>query len=309
MKKLKVALLIKNKPAPKARSARNVGYWSYAVDEFKWTHFWQGKRGFSWDTRDYQKAGFDLVFHEDAGNWGVYQPEMRFNGEYKGRGAIPVVYFSVDSTLTDQHFRERLEQGKQADLVLLDHDRPERFAGCRVVRQWNYCVNDRAAKDYDLEKTVDVAFHCSGGAPGRESRAEVRNLLHEWASEWEYIYRSGVVRGSFGDYARAMNQAKIVVNQPRTPINRPHRIFDAMACRACLVTKPIPQVEGDMIVSGQHYIEAADNRDLLCRLKALLDTKSWRGIADAGHTLVMEKHTWAVRAKQLREILHEELGL
>ncbi len=51
--------------------------------------------------------------------------------------------------MSEDHYRQRLNQCPHADLLLLDHDRPERFVGTGVpARQLPHCVNDQIFKDY-----------------------------------------------------------------------------------------------------------------------------------------------------------------
>lgn len=296
MKPLKVALVVKGSPSTRHREDRNMGWWSYAVPEFTWEHFVLGKP-YACDVGK-QFAGFDLVFHEDGGNW----------GEYKNK-TIPVVYLSFDSTVTEDHYAERLEQGKQADLILLDHDRAERFAPAGVpVRPFPYCVNDRVY--YPRQKDIDISFHCAGSgranSPGGPERAELRSYLGELAKEHGWSYKSGMV--GLDEYSDDMGRSKVIVNWPRTVINRPHRVFDAMASRSCLVTGPLPDVEGDYRRKDTHYIEFARKEELPKILTTLLSGK-WADIALNGYELVRTRHTWRMRALQLRLMLKEVFGL
>lgn len=276
-----------------------MGYFSYPVPEFTWEHFWFPEPSFTRNTGEFARQGYDLIFHEDGGNWGRYVP---------GERHIPVVYLSIDSTLDEAHYRVRYQQAKYADLVLLDHDYPDRFASAGPpVRRLNYCVNDRVFHPVSPKRELDITVHCSSGGPGGEARKEIRRFLHTWAGEWDRTYRSGVL--GLEAYATAMAASKVVVNWPRSALNRPHRIFDAMACGACVVTGPIPIVDGDGVFEGRQFVRFKDTVDLDQKLCELFDTGDWARYAEAGYTHVMEHHTWAVRAAQLRQMLHEELGL
>jgi hypothetical protein len=86
-----------------------MGYWSYAVPEFEWDHFPHA------DERvDLGKfKDYDLIFHEDAGF-------CTYDNRHAGP---PVAFLAIDSTLTEAHYLKRLEQAKQANLVLVDHDK------------------------------------------------------------------------------------------------------------------------------------------------------------------------------------------
>jgi spore maturation protein CgeB len=288
---LRVLCIVKNAPASFERENKNVGYFSYPVPEFTWEYRSPGK-GFSINTREVKREGYDLIFHIDGGNWGAYMGDE-----------VPVVYYAIDSTLSEQdHYLPRKEQAARADLVLVDHDRLERFAfGKRPVRRWSYCVNDKLFSP--LGKTLDVCFHC-GSSP---ERAEMREALSRLCSLRGYSYRSGTV--PLPSYANDMGQARIVVNVPRTPTNRPHRVFDAMACGVCLVTLPLPEVSDEARQAGCDYLEYVDVPTLVHSVGHLLDSGTWIETVQSGLVLVRERHTWAVRARELRWMLFETLGV
>ena len=296
MKPLRVALVVKNSPSTRERENRNMGWWSYAVPEFSWEHFWLGARPVNVER---ELAGFDLIFHEDGGNWCHYE-----------RQNIPVVFLSFDGTLSERHYQERLGVARQSNLVLVDHDRLERFRGNGVpVRRFPYCVNERVYRP--MEKTLDVSFHCGTGErkgfPGGAERNHLRRYLGEICEQAGYSYRSGVL--GLPEYAESMGRSKVIVNWPRTPTNRPHRIFDAMACGAALLSRPLPPVPEDRRVAGVHYAVFDDLAELPEKLAWLLEGERWQEIARAGHELVMANHTWSIRAQELRAMLYKELGL
>lgn len=289
MKPLHVALIVKNTPAAFERDCRNMGIFSYATPEFTWEHLAPGK-GATLNTRDLKADGFDLAFIEDGGSY----PDFRGD-------ALPTVFYSIDSTLSDDlHFAPRIEQARKADLVLVDHDRLERFAPCgRPVRRLSYAVNDRLF--HPEAKTLDVCFHCSGSL----ERRPVRIALHEMTQARGLSYRSGAV--SLSEYAANLNRAKVVVNVPRTAINRPHRVFDALAAGAALVTTPLPEVSEEDRKPGRHYLEAAFEQ-LVEKAVVLVENGTWELLAIGGHEWA-QAHTWAVRSRELRAMLAKELGL
>lgn len=291
MRPLRAALIVKNTPASFEHGNKNVGYFSYDVPEFKWDYFAPGK-GATLDTNEFKQQGYDFILHLDGGSW----------CSYKG-AALPIVFYAIDSTLSeDNHFLPRFEQAKKADLVLIDHDRLERFEPCgKPVRRLSYCANDRLFQPAEI-KTLDVCFHC-GGAP---VRAPIRTRLSELCKARGMSYVSGTV--SLEEYARDMNRAKVVVNVPRTPTNRPHRVFDGMSSGAALVTLPIPDVSGEVRRAGQHYLETTDEC-LEQKVATLVENWTWQLLGISGRELVEKRHTWAVRAKELREIIRCELGV
>lgn len=296
MSQLKIALIVKNKPGPHERERRNMGYWSYPVPEFTWDHFSPGK-DFNIERFSMFKD-FDVIFHEDGGNYGIW---VGCNP--------PVAYLSIDSTLSDNHYHARLGQAKQSDLILVDHDELHRFAGVGPpVRRLGYCVNDHVFTP--REKSIDVVYHCSSssgtGAPGAQERIALRQYLNEICTRYKWTYRSGVA--GLDEYAANMGAARIVINLPRTVTNRPHRILDAMAAGACVLTGPIPTVSGDDLQERIHYRTFTNNAELPEIINELLTDHSWTQCAINGHELVTARHTWAQRARELRQIMREELA-
>jgi len=287
---LKVALVVKNSASTQERECRNMGYWSYPVPEFHWQHFvFGGKRAYANGMND-----FDVVIQEDAGPW-HYRHLKR-----------PHIFIAIDSTLSQAHLDTRLGRGKQADLILVDHDRLKNFEPLGVpIRRLNYCVNDRLMRDYGEGRDIDVSFHCAGN--GQPERREVRHLLSEYCQVHDLTFGSGIL--PLPEYARAMARSKIIVNWPRTPANRPHRVFDAMACGACLVTGSLPDVPGDERVPDRDYIQVERMQDIPQTIDWLLESGKWQEVGQAGKRIVAKYHTWAIRAKQLRAILQEELGI
>ena len=269
-----------------------IGHWSYPVPEFTWDVYPLPRR-FELDL-DQFVGDYDLVFHEDTKAWGSFVGD---------RSRLPVVYMVRDSTLSEDHYRVRVQQAReQADLILVDWDRLERFEGLGVpVRRLSHCVNERLFRDYGEPKIIDVAFHMAcKGCPGR---AELRDWLREFCAARGYSYAAGIMIGE--EYPKALSRAKIVVNLERTPDTRAHRVFDALACRTCLLTSPEPEVSGEVRQAGLHYVEWRTYEELGEQIDVLLKTGAWENYARHGYWLVHQHHTWWIRAGELRKILLE----
>jgi glycosyltransferase involved in cell wall biosynthesis len=289
MRPLRVALVNRVGSVP---GKRQVGWWSYETPEFEVTHFPIDK-GATLDRHDF--ADYDLIVWEDG------KSVLNWTGD-----GPPLAYHVVDSTLSASAYEHRLEMGKQADLILVDWDRLERFASLKKpVARFNYCVNDRVFKDHDEPRTTDIAFHMD--CKRDNARTEVREWARRFCWRYGYSLSAGVIGGDA--YAHCFNQAKVALNLERTPNTRAHRVFDAMACRTSVVTTPEPEVSGEERRAGEHYVEWRDYDDLARKLTVLLKSGAWEPIADAGYELVHRAHTWAVRAAQLRQTLAETLGL
>jgi len=291
MKPLKVALIIRPKLYLKNRDNRKIGLFSYAVPGLTWDHYMYDKdfyinRG--------QFSSYDAIVLED----GLF-------GKFGGDGP-PVIGIFWDSTWTHQHYESRLRQAKQCDLVFIGHDQLRRFKPCgKPVRRLSYCVNDKLFMDYGLKRTVDVTYHCRTKTSG--ARRVMGDFLKGFCADRGYSYRAGILDPPA--YARAFNSGKVNVNLCQSVRNRPHRVFDVMAARGCLLTSPLPHVSGEERMAGTHYVEYDKPQAAGKMIDRLLETGDWQGIADEGYRLAQKYYTWRVRAKQLRRQIYEVLKI
>lgn len=294
MRPLKVLVLVKDRPLLRAREGRNMGMFSYPVpNEFSWQYA-TFSNGFLSDRGTIRDQGFDLVFHEDGGNWGKWEGSER---------RCPVVYHAIDSTLSDQHLKERRRQAAQSDLVLVEHDDPARFAGIgRPVSRLPYAVNDSLF--FPRPKTLDVV--CVQGRT--KKRIELERVVSEYCAARDLRCLVGPL--GLPDYAEALGQAKVVVCASRVPSNRPHRVFDALASGAHLLSTPLPlSAAWDGLATGIHYSSWHDQGTLECALDAAFDpllSLVAQRRRTSGLGVVTRRHTWAVRARELRTLLAEQ---
>lgn len=292
MEPLKVALVHRN--SPRTAEARMVGWWSYAVPEFDVTHY-PVPKGFCLDRAELAKQ-HDVVVWEDG----------KSTGSFVGRGGLPVFYHVTDSTLSTGHYQHRLNQARFVDAVLVDWDRLARFRKLGLpVARFSYCVNDHLMQDYGMGKDIDVGSYQGGTTERRELEAWLRDFCHANG----YTFQSGVYPGQ--DYPLMMTRTKVIINLNRNPQTRGHRVFDAMACRSCVLTSPLPNVSGEARRKDCDYLEFDPaGRDRLGELLSwLLDSGSWETFAGNGYMLVREHHTWAIRAAELRGIMGEVFDL
>lgn len=294
MKRLNVAVLTKAVSANRFHSTdRSWGIWSHPVDEFVFA-FIPASKGEVFNLSDLQQTGYDLVVVED-GCWPI------LNGK-----AMPTAFYCVDSTVSEAHYNERYHYAKNFDLVLLDHDHEKRF-GTMPCAPLPHCVNTHIFKPRGYERTVDVGIHINVGGPCCADRKSMKGVLIDYVKEYKIphvIRTAGVV-----EYGDMMARDKIVVNWPRCEGNRSHRVLDAMACGACVVTGPIPYVKNEERWEGLDYVEVESVLSMLKAINALLSSGRWLEVGQAGQDLILKFHTWNIRATQLRSIINEELGL
>jgi glycosyltransferase involved in cell wall biosynthesis len=297
MRALRVALVVKAGAANVKRDGRQMGAWSYPVPQFTWTHHSFGK-GHRTDRR-HVAAHADVIVHEDGGNW----------GEWTGSGGPPVVYVSIDDTLSPRHLAERVGQARQADLVLVEQGPLDAYRDRRggAAERLPYCANDLVFRSAPA-RTLDVAYHCTIGTPGAADRRTVSDGLLGWAAPGDGRTLS---TGPLGlpDYAAALGRARVAVNWSRVPDNRPHRLIDTLSAGAALLTGPYGTYPGDDLVGGLHLLCVRRPDEVADAVEQLLDSGLWLTLAAEGHRLVAARHTWATRAAELRALLAERLGL
>ena len=72
------------------------------------------------------------------------------SGSFANDAPIPLVYYCVDSTLSNAHYLDRLPHAQAADLALIEQDRLDKFSTCKAVRRLPYCVNDKLYYEFSL---------------------------------------------------------------------------------------------------------------------------------------------------------------
>ena len=262
------------------------GWWSYPVPEFTWNVLKVQPSGFV-ATPNIQ--GVDLIMLED---W-------IFGKIYKG--GRPMVYWIIDSARSDEQLAKNVQQARQADLVLIDSDRTEKFYQLtQPVRRMAYAVNEQVYHPH--AKHYDVAFLCW---PTPERR-KMHDMVHEICERRGWSLLSGTYDNR--SYADALGLSRVVVHKSHVEQARSWRVFDVMATKSCLLTNPIPLIDGDGIRPNEHYAEYYDAEDLEYKLEALV-SGGWEPMAETGYQHVMAHHTWATRAKELRQMIFEELHL
>ncbi len=289
---MKLAVAIKSE-ATAQRDTRQIGYFSYAVPGLEWDFIFPGKR-FTVDTRKLKAQGYDAVVHEDYGTPGNYIGD-----------ALPLIYLDIDSTLGEYHYQSRLGIAKQAAIILVDQAPLDAFSwsGSHVYR-FPYCVNDLMFHREQLAADRDVDLVCHMNKGGMLTRQLLTATLPDLCKSLKLSYLGG--SPGLPDYAIDFARAKVGINWPRETTNRPHRVFDMMACGAAVLTGPLPAIDGDLRRPGEHYRVFRDWEELVDQLERLVHGDEWAAVADAGHSLVTQHHLWSTRAVELKRILKAE---
>lgn len=119
-----------------------------------------------------------------------------------------------------------------------------------------------------------------------------------------------VVQGVFGvDAVQTYHEAICGVNIP-TRYGEPNaydinmRVFEIAATRHPLVTNWLPELTELGFIDGQNCSQYADGDDLVTRVKNLIKDQDWaKECGRKGRELIMSRHTYEHRAKQVLEWL------
>lgn len=300
------------------RWARIDGQFAYPVPQFEWDHK-VVKIKFSLDLSTLTNE-YDIVWWDEGKHRGcTIIPEV-------GKRDVPVVYWSLYPTLNPSTFNSRLKRAtNHADLVLLDHDRLDRWQEKlenRPIRRLAYSVNERYYRDRGVERAIDVGFYCVYGF--NKERPAMDEWLRDFCQRKGYSYHSTEGKCRKTHYARLLAKTKVVVHLNRTPATRPPRIFDTAASRCALLSNVMPSVSGECWEPWRHYapfskpysmeykpfgrndrLKFTDDecQEVIQGLEWLLDGNRWQLVAEHAHQYVLACHTWRQRAIELYGIL------
>ncbi len=110
-----------------------------------------------------------------------------------------------------------------------------------------------------------------------------------------------------GDFAELLPRARVALNiAERGDLN--FRVFEALACGACLLTPRIANGQDELFEDGVHFVtyEPDDEADAAGKARSLLaDPERRRALALAGHKLVDAAHRPRHRAAALAALLRQ----
>jgi glycosyltransferase involved in cell wall biosynthesis len=111
------------------------------------------------------------------------------------------------------------------------------------------------------------------------------------------------------EMAAIYSRSKIVVNISRDDhlSDANLRCFEAMAAGALLITAKPTELADYGFIEGVHYIAFESESDLCLKVKSFLaDDTARQGIARAGRSLVIDKHTYDRRVDTILEIVGQD---
>lgn len=296
------------------------GGFAYPVPQFEVAHMVLPKV-FSVSLKEIAAQGHEVVWLDE----GKFKAHSAFlpHPPHVTQGLPPVAQHVLYPTLTDAHYRSRMDRAKaNADLVLLDHDDLVRWKDGPPARRFAYSVNEWFYRDRGYERDIDVGFYCVFAY--NRTRPALDAWLADFCRRKGWRYESTHGRSVGIRYADLLARTKVVVHQNRTASTRPPRIFDCAAARAALLSNPMPDVSGEHWEPWVHYApfeqpgpseylpfeanevpvyEDEDCEQVAAALEWLLDEGNWRPVAERAHQYVLACHTWRQRAVELYGIL------
>jgi hypothetical protein len=297
------------------------GQFAYEVPQFEVSHIPVDKH-FALNLADY--AQFDLLWWDE----GKHRGGPHFAPPPGRDRPVPVAYYCLYPTINKSTYRDRVRRAREdADLVLLEHDDLARWQGVgRPVARCAYSVDETRYHSLPGPRLYDVGFYCVWGY------SPERVALDAWLGDFcaRKGWRYGTTAGQFVEhYPQLLAQTKVVVHLNRTPATRPPRIFDASACGAAVLASRMPEVTGEAWQPDVHYAafdepEAyyhaerwprvvpysdAACSELAAWLERLIDGDEWAAMAQRAQRYVLQRHTWRVRAAELRQTFQGVLGI
>jgi hypothetical protein len=116
-------------------------------------------------------------------------------------------------------------------------------------------------------------------------------------------------RSAFGrEMVELINRAKIVLNiHGEDFLDTETRVYETLACRGFLLTEKLSPE--NPFQDGIHLVEAQDIADLTAKIAYYLNNDLLRErIAEAGYQEVIDRHTFARRAKQIEQAIESYLS-
>ncbi|MBU1247471.1 MAG: glycosyltransferase [Proteobacteria bacterium] len=157
-------------------------------------------------------------------------------------------------------------------------------------------AQDQHQPDWEAEKEWDILF---AGSVDQLTTPKRYEFLRELGSLVDGL----VVKK--GKFAELFPRARLSLNiAERGDLN--FRVFEALACGACLVTPEVKHGFSDLFENGCHLFtyDPRDMDGLVRLLQGLLKSpQRCHKVAQAGHALVHQKHRFANRALALRDFV------
>lgn len=251
-------------------------------------HLWPGNK-----PEDYGK--FDLHVWVDYG-------EDALNLPLDWYPPSPSAYWVSDAHINDKAYQYRMETAKKFDHVFVaQKEFIEQFVADGVPRETIHYLPHAFEPDcyrpYEIVNKWDWAFIGHINSP---HRADLLDRMCKEFPNWYLGWRMAQAPGynSLEDVARKLCQSKVGVNYSiKQDLNM--RVFETLGTRTCLLTDDIPDIH-EHFTDMEHLVLFRSVDEAMDKMKLLLADDFWRQtIALNGYQLVLNKHTYECRAKEI----------
>lgn len=159
------------------------------------------------------------------------------------------------------------------------------------------CDSEVHRRHVNVEKIYDVGF--VGGVKGEKRGKILADLSkHFRLNDFRRFYEPG-------EMALVYSQSKIVFNMGRVgELNM--RVFEALSCGSLLLTERSQNGLNELFEDGEHLVTYGPKDNLKEIIDYYLSHEEEREkITEAGHKLVLEKHTYWHRVQTMLEIIKQ----
>jgi glycosyltransferase involved in cell wall biosynthesis len=233
--------------------------------------------------------GFDLYLRIDHGDYKYDLPcYLR-----------PKAFLAIDTHLK-KPYKKILRQAKHYDFVFVAQKEGALNLSKALRKRVDWiplACEPEIHKKLNLEKKYDVGFVGSYGGKG-SLREE---LLLEVKSRFPNSFIGGAPHTKM---AEIYSSSKIGLNYSlNNDINM--RIFEILCCGAMLITNKIKENGFDELFKEGHHLVTYTTKEELINLIVyyLRNDKEREAIAQAGHTITINHHTYRHRIKKMFEII------
>lgn len=238
---------------------------------------------------DKPRGKWDLFFYIDAYNAGIPLGIEKI--------PFPTACYLID---IPYNLKQRLYVAPFFDFVFIPHK--EYLEAFRQVNKNVYwlpfaCDPEVHRPHKGMEKIYDIGF--VGGVKGEKRGEILENLSKDFRiNDFKRFYEPS-------EMAMVYSQSKIVFNMGRRgELNM--RLFEAPSCGSLLLTERTQNGLDELFKEGEHMVAFGPKDNLKELIKYYLtNDKERERIAEAGHKLVLEKHTYWHRAQTVLEIIKQ----
>ena len=243
------------------------------------------------------KPEYDFYFRVDDGYYNYKLPGKLF----------PRVYY-----VSDVHLKKPFKKIKKSilsrtyDLVFCPMRKEieilKKKSPVEIV--WlNIGCDPQIHKKLDIERSYDIGFVGNdGGIPRKFYLQEIR----------ERYPNSFIGRADYRDMSRIYSSSKIGFSFAVRGECFTMRNFEILACGAMLLMKRLRDDSAERLgfVDRRHLVIFDGPKDLFALIEYYLKNKQEREqIASCGHRFTLEKHTYALRTKEMVDIVKDKFKL